>query len=392
MQNRYQYYTLTLETLSPVHIGCGESLTKLDYIYSEASKTVYVLDPMKLFRGLSRYGLLRPFEAGLGRSTSMTDFITGSRLSENVYKTWAAYSFPAAKSVVRRGQMEIQKFVKDAYGMPYIPGSGLKGALRTALAANAILRPEAEYAQTAGRIRAAVSAEQKFADKKRKMREKYSMKKWFLKQDAESLETDIFHTLSRKKDRDKNPIREDILNDCMAGLMISDSRPLTGRCLMLSQKIDAFLNDENSINTLRESVKPQTSVQFDLTVDTQLCPYSAAEILHAGAQMMDLYQTRFRKRFLNSPLPKTDAAHEMLLYLGGGTGFWHKTVLNALFADAEQGARTTANLLDLQFPRAKHPAFTQREGISPKALKATVSEQSRVEMGLCRLRFEEKKV
>ena len=372
---RYQYYTAILETLSPVHIGCGEKLTKLDYVYSEKNHMVYVLHPMKLFHGLQQFHLLESFEKGLPRNTSMTDFLIQNSVPEQAYASWAMYSFSAQRSVVNRGQYDIQKFVKDAYGTPYIPGSSLKGALRSVLATDSVLQNTGSFRNMTDKITGEIDRNDRF-------------KKSFLSRESKQIESDIFHTLQRKKDK-----KEDIVNDCLAGLIISDSAPAAYDSLSLSQKIDLFRQgEENPINTLRETLKMETKLTFNITIDTTLCPFSAAQILRAGDSVFSFYDNTFRSIFLDYLPTEIEPEHEMYIYLGGGTGFHHKTVLNALFTDPEQGANCTAKLLDRQFPRAKHTTFTQREGFSPKAIKMTSYHNRLEEMGLCKLRFEERQI
>ena len=48
-------------------------------------------------------------------------------------KKWAEYSFDCSDAVLDRNTKEISLFVKDVYGKPFVPGSSLKGALRTIL-------------------------------------------------------------------------------------------------------------------------------------------------------------------------------------------------------------------------------------------------------------------
>ena len=382
MQKRYQYYTVTLETLAPVHIGCGRSLTKLDYIYSPASKTVHILEPMKLFRGLQQYGLLETFEKGLSHSMSMTDFVTKNSVPEKAFSQWASISYSVSGIDLKRGQWEIQSFVKDAYGLPYIPGSGLKGALRTVIETSCILQKQKEISGISAKVSAEINhAHQDFKDRKR-----VNMKR-LLNRENLTITTGIFHTLRRKE---KKP--EDMLNDCMAGMMFSDSRPVSLDALTLCQKLDVFFSDERLLPILRESIKPNTKLTFDLTIDTKLLGFSVPDVLCAGAKAFQLYDDRFRKEFYDYLPPEIDPEHEMYLYLGGGTGFWHKTVLNALYENPDEGALQTAKLLDMQFPKAKHLSFTQQEGISPKAIKAAEYQGQLYEMGMCAVKFEEKTV
>ena len=382
MQKRYQYYTLTLETLGPVHIGNGSSLTKLDYIYSSESKTVYILESMKLFRGLQQYGLLQIFEKGLSRNMSMTDFVTKNSVPEKAYSKWAASSYSVKGIDLKRGQWEIQSFMKDAYGMPYIPGSSLKGALRTAIETAIILQKQKEMSGITEKVSAEINqAHQDFKDRKR-----VNMKR-LLNRENQTITTNVFHTLSRKE---KKP--DDMLNDRMAGLMFSDSRPIALDQLTLCQKLDVFLQDERTLPILRESLKPGTKLTFDVTIDSNLFGFSIRDILDAGADAFRLYDERFRQAFIDALPAEINPEQEMYLYLGGGTGFWHKTVLNALYEKMDDGAIQTAKLLDMQFPKAKHVSFAEREQISPKTIKAAEYQGSLYEMGLCVLRFEERKL
>ena len=381
---RYRYYTAILETLSPVHIGCGEKLTKLDYVYSEKSRTVYVLHPMKLFHGLQKFHLLESFEKGLPRNTSMTDFLVQNSVPEQAYASWAMYSFSAPKHVVDRGQCEIQKFVKDVYGMPYIPGSGLKGVLRTAIATDAVLNNTDAFQNTVKKITDQVEQNNRF-------------RKNLLLGEARQIENGVFHTLQRKRDK-----KEDIVNDNMAGLIIGDSMPIQTDFLSLSPKIDLGIKEngdghEEPLNLLRETLKMHVKTAFTITIDTVLFPFSIEQLIQAGNRAFDFYDNVFRCKFSNIvdfPPTDIDTDHEMYLYLGGGTGFHHKTFLNALYANSEEGANITAAILDLPFRKAKHKEFARRTGYSPKMIKMTETYQNSPleEMGLCKLRFEERKI
>ena len=135
-----------------------------------------------------------------------------------------------------------------------------------------------------------------------------------------------------------------------------------------------------------------TKLTFEITIDTSLFKFSVKEILRAGENAFSFYDDTFRSIFLDYLPPEIDPEREMYIYLGGGTGFHHKTFLNALFTNPEQRAEYTAKLLDVQFPCAKHTAFAKREGYSPKVIKMTKYEGRLEEMGLCKLRFEERKI
>ena len=128
MAKLHTVYQLTITTLSPLHIGTGNTLRR-DYDYvthrgktwvinqSALAAMLYAQDPSEFERmaaGASAADLIRPDE-----------FKEDSPLFRYVMA-----GEPRAHS---RGA-EIQEQIKDPWDRPYIPGSSLKGALRTAIA------------------------------------------------------------------------------------------------------------------------------------------------------------------------------------------------------------------------------------------------------------------
>ena len=62
-------------------------------------------------------------------------------MKETDYERWKKYKMEAGEAFVRQEARpkEIVTFIKDTYGMPYVPGSSLKGMFRTALIARELL-------------------------------------------------------------------------------------------------------------------------------------------------------------------------------------------------------------------------------------------------------------
>lgn len=122
-----------IETLSPVHIGDGNKLLAIDYVL--LGNSVYVVDEDKLYSVLEKRDLVNRFidyvEKNTGAS-SLEDFLRRSGLlHESVLKEVLKY-LVGFSSRGRESQV-IANCVKDAYGRPYVPGSEIKGAVRTAL-------------------------------------------------------------------------------------------------------------------------------------------------------------------------------------------------------------------------------------------------------------------
>jgi len=120
-------YDVTVQTLSPLHIGDGITLRQnFDFVTHEGK--TWRLNEDEILR--ANEALLRPNRDGHYPTP-------GELVLRNMANFQNAalfrYSLPG---VARSGKTyaELRSFIKDVYDRPYIPGSSLKGALRTALA------------------------------------------------------------------------------------------------------------------------------------------------------------------------------------------------------------------------------------------------------------------
>ncbi len=119
-------YRLTLKTLSPIHIGDGNELRQ-DFDFAVHAKRTYRLNEDAIL--LARGDRLRPDSRGHYPSPA-------ALLSEDDFKNcpelfrYEVRGFPRSTITDAR----LRSFIKDVYDRPYIPGSTLKGAFRTALA------------------------------------------------------------------------------------------------------------------------------------------------------------------------------------------------------------------------------------------------------------------
>lgn len=118
-------WSLTLQTLSPVHIGAGQEL-RLGFDFMLFQGKTWILDSDAILE--AKVEQLKPGVNGRYP-------LPGQLLGENDYGNKALFRY------VLRGQprstkadARMQAFIKDVYDRPYIPGSSLKGAIRTALA------------------------------------------------------------------------------------------------------------------------------------------------------------------------------------------------------------------------------------------------------------------
>ena len=145
-------------------------------------------------------------------------------------------------------------FIKEKTGFPYIPGSSLKGALRSALAV--------KYLENGNYERNIRSIEQS-ADQYN-----YRRPNNYILRETEELENRIFRLLEiNDPDRPGSIGWHNIVNDIMKGMHISDSMPIGYDRLTLCGKYD--IKPDGTINRLpiyRECLMPN-EVKFTMTLD-----------------------------------------------------------------------------------------------------------------------------
>ena len=140
MKNDYRTFKLSLLTLAPIHIGNGEKYTSREFIYE--NKKFYFPDMGKFYNKMVEKRLAEKFEAFLiqtrpnARNNRLISFLNDNRIAE---RSFGGYSISETglesdKNPDSAGAInEVNKFIRDAFGNPYIPGSSLKGAIRTIL-------------------------------------------------------------------------------------------------------------------------------------------------------------------------------------------------------------------------------------------------------------------
>ena len=373
MNHYLKTYKVEIRTLAPLFIGEGKTIGKKEYLYSRGM--VLVPDVEKMYRAICKKRLERQFTDFLMNSSDRRDLGAWMRdcgVTPAEYTPWIRYRLEGGDHLTTgKRPMEILTFYKDAYGFPYVPGSSLKGMLRTILLAYEVMNGSGTG------LKQSLPEEVKDPGKGRN-------RNTFLLLEQKNLETEVFHTLNRTDARGK-PVRQtDAVNDCLSGLIVSDSHPLDLKVLTLCQKLDVRLDGTcNGINILRECVKPDTRITFSLTIDETLCPYSIEEIRKAVDTFSDMYYELFLSRFPHTDRPSSDT-----VWLGGGAGYFTKTVVYPLLG-RDQGLRTT---VDIYRKTMSEKIFNEhghgkdvRLGISPHILKTTQYQGKSYEMGKCRL-------
>lgn len=393
-----RHYRVTLTAVGPVHIGDGSVLGKGDYFQDKGK--IAVLDMPKFIklldsRQLDAYCELLDSVGGKSKE-KLQSLLDRDQGMKRAARASIAYRIDSPLATARRGSIQyydVAAFVKDAYGLPYVPGSSLKGMIRTIILTNLILDDREAYVELTGR-----------SDAGRCIENAGFRKEFF--PECESA------------------------NDVMRYVSVSDSEPLSTDDLAFVKKYDKFSQADdgshkkgmgklssragsyegNELNIYRECLRPETRIRFTLDVDDRIDAYLPFPLNGDGlrilaARFYDLYSESFLSRFdldecegecgaaqasgdgtccyvvQSGPLAGTrcrnravdgtgycnvhkDKAGESggnggvdpICFLGGGVGFGSKTVVNALFESEQERVAQTAHTLYGQFPTRYDPS------------------------------------
>lgn len=147
----YKVYKLNITTITPLHIGTGRALLH-EYDYAVHDGKTWVINQSALLdaqkdvddpRVAQRLATIPPAQL-----LTDEDFVEGSKLFRYVLK---------GRPRSQGEGIEVQEQFKDVFERPYIPGSSLKGALRTVIGWHAwkelklepdasLLKPRKEWA------------------------------------------------------------------------------------------------------------------------------------------------------------------------------------------------------------------------------------------------------
>lgn len=356
-----QEYTLTLTTKAPVFVGSGVVYGKMDYIFDAVRKTVSFIDQTRFFQLLIDRDLIDKYESFILNKRSTEN----KRPTENEHPTDTIQYFlknickldaktinslivnrvSAADALDENHSLQkIQAFIRRADGRAYIPGSSLKGCLRTVLLTNMLLRDSNKA-------------------------EPINIKQ---------LESKYLHTLQITNKQ------SDMVNSIMRGISISDSEPIDEKNMILASKIDSFPDGfKNRINVVRQCVAPETKITFRLTLDQNIL--SGANILtelREAIRAFDAFYIQEYNSYFAIKKEFEDLFRDDFIVLGGGSGFFAKNLIYPLYAPNHAKAVKTV----FQSMQQKHKHEKDIEyGISPHTFKITEFDRFAYPIGLCQV-------
>ena len=362
MKNFLKNYEFTLTVKGPVHIGDGKTLTKVDYFFYK--DRIYFPNLHKMFLYIKQMYLTSDYESFMySANNNLTYWLNDKRIISAVAEKCTDYSISLVGSSASKPR-NLSTFVKDPYGNPYIPGSSLKGLIRTLLLAKEIVDNPDDYAEIE-------------SDICRGVRNPRARRNDMLNRESSTLEEIAFHKLNCS-DKRKNAV-----NDVFKGLIVSDSQPLSTNDLIVTEKIDYnVVGNEKPLPLYRESLVPNTQVKFNVTIDTSIFNYTIDDILQAVKLFAEDYYTYFSSNFRGIKKPTSNT-----VWLGGGAGYVSKTIMYNLFGD--DAYNIVSSVLNVTAKQHHHDK-DKKKGVSPVTVKLTKYNNTLCHYGECTLSITEK--
>jgi CRISPR-associated RAMP protein, csm5 family len=389
MESYLKKYKFVFRTVGPVFVGSGQELQKKEYIFD--GKKVKIIDVDKMLGFFCKdERLMKGYEKLVltDRSDNLQKFFKEYGVGEDVYKAWILKEYNVRGSSFN-GE-KINTFVRDAQGKVYIPGSSLKGMLRTIILLYHICHADEGYRKAVGKRISDIMLDK-------------GLNKDKLNQSLDEVDMDMNIEFLHRKDLTGG--EEDIknaVNSIMRGLRVCDSKLELDRKMGLYKKYDVSTNGKgHNIPLVRECINPSVEIEMEIAIDSTIFPYTENELLKMIEEFGKYYWEKFEKKFqkektvgypsrLNRQIRNYTGGPR--IFLGGGVGFVSKTDIYALF-DEEKAVQITGKILDIMDRDSKDREEGEKKDkkhredykISPRVLKCVEIGNGRFEMGECKV-------
>lgn len=372
MEEYLKKYKVTITTKGPVYIGSGKNIGKKEYYIDNKNNKIWIFDMKKFFEGISKLGLDKKYQDYLFNkdSKNLNSFVAENNIKNSLEK-WVSYKIDFS-DLVKGNNNEVRNknintFIKQRENENYIPGSSLKGAIRTALLTADLIENKEKYNDI------------------REDEKVYEC--------ANKIEKICFNILEKDKDDKSNST-----NDIMSCIRVSDSDPIEKDRMMVTKRkefkaarkdFDSSEEQENSLSVFYECIKPGTTITTYLTIDTsKQDKIDIDKIKKAISIYAEKYYTNYSSTFSCA-----DRLKKNTLILGGYSGFASKTINYALFdGDKKKAVMMNGNIFNnagRAIKKHKHREDYKRYGISPRTYKFANVSGKNLGVGLVELKFEE---
>ena len=335
--------------MAPIHTGSGDKYTSREFIYEDGY--FYFPDMGKFYNRMVEKGYDQKFERFLqerkprASNNRLISFLEDNRISDRDFGGYrikeTGLETEENDNDSKLGAInEVVKFMRDPFGTPYIPGSSLKGAIRTILMNTNPDWNNKKVVDTRGK----------------RPKENKNMISWGAKKGKE-------------------------FNDLFNAIRVSDSKPFSNESLILVQKWDcsAKLLKVKPLPLYREAIAPLTKVEFTITTTTAEAATLIEKLEDRALEFYKGYKNFFLKDF---PEDKLQDNIDYPIYLGAGSGAWTKTIFkqaNGIIQDRHKKPVQTKMKGKGVLKLTKAPILKQDDSVQPS--KLIKNDESFYEMG-----------
>lgn len=394
LDNFQEVKTLCIECISPVNIADGTKLNTKEYLYDRKQGMVYFLNQLAWHKFIYAKKLLPAYEKYL------TDFKEKRSLFE--WLTACGYDIedvkPAIKSsttvVLKQLYFEDKKTLNEiitqerlATGEIYIPGSSIKGVIRTAILFELLQRSP--------------KTKEKFWNEVHRIANDRYLKPNQVRAElgkiATNLETELLHKLNLLDEQGRGPKGNNAVCSVMRGISCSDAYAKEKVATAILQKVDGTYDKktgkpkENRLPIFRECVVPRSKFYCTLKIEKSITGVvginSIDDILDVLDKFFAFTKNVFEKAFKDDFPNAFSDVNEANAYLGSNTGFLTKTLIAALAPNNKEAVGVIRSWLNVAFRDHKHIIMDKH--ISPRTLKTTYYNGKQYLMGLVMVQKDE---
>lgn len=402
-ETHLQSYKMKLTTLSPIFIGGGEDcvLNKTQYIFDEKSKKIHILNEKewanfltktKLFDAYLDFSMRFAISNSQRYQGGLSDWLREKNHNYNSYAKCIKYTVDANN--VERGH-DLRCFTKNVDMKPYIPGSSIKGAIRTAILVSMISKNKASLS---AKYWPGLKKALENTNKRDSGRETSRI--------TSDIEKELLYNVFYENTK---PEKLGIINDMFKGILISDSTAIDPKNLTVLKKQDLStyggkLNQHvKGLPIFREYLKPKTECSFTISIDTNIVKSDFCKDLQAIENCL-LFHTHnllepengiyenFSKVYSDFIFPDEHSHKETdpfpNLCIGGGAGFYTKVFTYALAPELSEASNALKKYFDTTFSRQNVPIHkhVKLDGVlSPRTLKLAEIDREKHIVGWCEI-------
>lgn len=136
-EERFEYAKMKLDVVTPICIGGGKELTPLDYLYDDKEGLVYFVNKKKLSSLIVQKGWLKEFEqyvcSQTGDAFNLYEWLRSKKCHINDIEKAGIILGECEAKVGKKSLNNVSWHIRQADGSVYIPGSSIKGYIRTAI-------------------------------------------------------------------------------------------------------------------------------------------------------------------------------------------------------------------------------------------------------------------